>query len=75
VSLGERTRVITLELSKLEYLVDKGVGEMSAAERWAFYFRYMTDKSKQQKMNLLALKGEVSHKPCRFDEVRSGKEI
>jgi predicted transposase/invertase (TIGR01784 family) len=51
VSLGGRTHVITLELSKLEYLVDKPAGEMSAAERWAFYFRYLTDKGKRQKIN------------------------
>jgi hypothetical protein len=51
VPLGGRTRVITLELSKLEYLVEKPAGEMSAAERWAFYFRYLTDRGKRQKIN------------------------
>jgi hypothetical protein len=51
VSLGGRTHVITLELSKLEYLMEKPVKEMSAAERWAFYFRYLTDKGKRQKIN------------------------
>jgi predicted transposase YdaD len=38
-------------LSKLGYLVDKGAEGMSAAERWAFYFRYLTDRGKRQKIN------------------------
>jgi hypothetical protein len=51
VSLGGRTHVITLELSKLAYLADKPVGEMSAVEMWAFYFRHLTDKEKRGKIN------------------------
>jgi hypothetical protein len=35
--LGGRTHVITLELSKQEYLMEKPIEKMSAAERWAFY--------------------------------------
>jgi hypothetical protein len=51
ISLGGRTHVITLELSKLEYLVNKPVKEMSAAEKWGFYFRYLMDKDKLEKIN------------------------
>lgn len=40
-----------MELAKLGYLLDKAVPEMTAAERWAFYFRYITDREKRQKIN------------------------
>jgi predicted transposase/invertase (TIGR01784 family) len=51
VSLGGRTRIITVELAKLGYLLDRPVNEMDASERWAFYFRYITDKEKRGKIN------------------------
>jgi predicted transposase/invertase (TIGR01784 family) len=51
VPLGGRTRIITLELAKLDYLLEKPAGEMSAAERWAFYFKYLTDREKRRKIN------------------------
>jgi predicted transposase/invertase (TIGR01784 family) len=51
VTLGGRTRIITLELGKLEYLVHKPVEKMSAVERWGFYFRYLRDKEKRGKIN------------------------
>jgi hypothetical protein len=51
VALGGRTRIITLELAKLEYLVEKSAKEMSASEKWAFYFRYLTDREKRWKIN------------------------
>jgi predicted transposase/invertase (TIGR01784 family) len=51
VTLGGRTRIITLELGKLEYLVKKPVEKMSAVERWGFYFRYLRDKGKRSKIN------------------------
>jgi hypothetical protein len=51
VSLGGRTHIITVELAKLSYLLDKPVNEMSASERWAFYFRYITDREKRDKIN------------------------
>jgi hypothetical protein len=49
VPLGGRTRIITVELTKLGYLLEKPVNEMSASERWAFYFRYITDREKRGK--------------------------
>jgi hypothetical protein len=40
-----------VELAKLGYLLDKPVNEMNASERWAFYFRYITDREKRGKIN------------------------
>ncbi|MDR1128812.1 MAG: Rpn family recombination-promoting nuclease/putative transposase [Treponema sp.] len=51
VSLGGRSRIITVELAKAESSVEKPAGEMTAAELWAVYFRYLTDRSKRQKVN------------------------
>jgi hypothetical protein len=41
VSLGGRSRIITVDLAKAEWLVEKPAEEMSAAEQWAVYFRYL----------------------------------
>jgi predicted transposase/invertase (TIGR01784 family) len=51
VSLGGRSRIITVELSKAAESVEKPAGEMTAAELWAVYFRYLTDRSKRTKIN------------------------
>jgi predicted transposase/invertase (TIGR01784 family) len=51
VSLGGRSRRITLELSKLEKVAEKPIGEMSSQELWAVYFRYLQDKSKRRMIN------------------------
>jgi predicted transposase/invertase (TIGR01784 family) len=51
VSLGGRSRIITLELSKLKKVVEKPVAEMSATEYWAVYFRYLTNIKKRRKIN------------------------
>jgi hypothetical protein len=51
VSLGGRSRIITVELSKAGRFVEKPAGEMTAAELWAVYFRYLTDRSKRAKIN------------------------
>jgi hypothetical protein len=40
-----------VELSKLDGVVEKPAGEMTASEHWAVYFRYLTDKSKRGKIN------------------------
>jgi predicted transposase/invertase (TIGR01784 family) len=53
VSLGGKTRIITVELSKLEETARKAAGEMTKAEMWAVYFRYITDKSKREKINTI----------------------
>ena len=51
VSLNGRTRIITLELSKLEKIVEKPEDKMSFQEHWAVYFKYLTDKTKRKKIN------------------------
>jgi predicted transposase/invertase (TIGR01784 family) len=51
VSLGGRSRIVTVELAKAEGLVEKPAGEMSAVEQWAVYFRYLRDRSKRGKVN------------------------
>jgi hypothetical protein len=51
VSLGGRSRIITLELSKLEPIVAKPSEAMTASEHWAVFFRYLDDKTKRQKIN------------------------
>jgi len=51
VSLNGKSRIITLELSKLEKIIDNPIDEMSAQERWAIYFKYLTDKSKRSEIN------------------------
>ena len=51
VSLNGRTQIITLELRKLDGVVEKSAEEMSVSERWAVYFEYLTDKEKRNKIN------------------------
>jgi predicted transposase/invertase (TIGR01784 family) len=51
--LKGRSRIITLELAKVERAGEKPVREMSAPEQWAFFFRYLTDKSKRRRLNEL----------------------
>jgi predicted transposase/invertase (TIGR01784 family) len=53
VSLGGRSRIITLELSKLDRVIEKPLGGMTKAEQWGIFFRYLTDKSKREKINKL----------------------
>jgi predicted transposase/invertase (TIGR01784 family) len=66
VSLGGRSRIITVELSKVDHVVEKPAGAMTASEQWAIFFRYLTDKSKRGKINEvlayeegIAMAGEV----------------
>jgi predicted transposase/invertase (TIGR01784 family) len=53
ISLKGRSRIITLELSKVERVGEKPVREMTAQEHWAYFFRYLTDKRKREKINEL----------------------
>jgi predicted transposase/invertase (TIGR01784 family) len=54
ISLGGRSRIITMELSKLEAVVEKPAESMSAPEHWAVFLRYLTDKKKRRKINEIA---------------------
>jgi len=50
VSLGGRTRIITVELVKTEPAAGKPVEEMSNSELWAVFFQYLTDEEKRGKI-------------------------
>jgi len=50
ISLGGRTRIITVELVKARPIADKPVEEMTDAEKWAVFFQYLTDKDKRDKI-------------------------
>jgi len=49
--IGGRSHIITLELSKLDEVVEKTVTDMSVQEQWAVYFRYLTENGKRCKIN------------------------
>jgi predicted transposase/invertase (TIGR01784 family) len=50
ISLGGRTRIITVELVKAEPAAGKPVEEMTGAELWAVFFQYLTDGEKRGKI-------------------------
>ena len=52
--LGGRTRIFTLELSKLGEVAKKPAEKMSNAELLAVFFRYLTDPSMREKINEIA---------------------
>jgi predicted transposase/invertase (TIGR01784 family) len=51
VPLGGKSRIIKIELAKVEEAAAKPAAEMESSERWAYYFRYITDTSKRNKIN------------------------
>ena len=57
-SLNGRSRIITLELSKLDKVVEKPVKEMNVQEYWAVYLEYLTDKEKRWKINEIMVHNE-----------------
>jgi predicted transposase/invertase (TIGR01784 family) len=61
VSLGGRSRIITVELNKLEKVVLKPVEKMTVQERWSIFFKYITDTTKRQKINqILEVEGGIA---------------
>jgi predicted transposase/invertase (TIGR01784 family) len=77
VSLNGRTKIITLELSKLDKIVEKSIKEMSVSERWAVYFNYLTDSNKRDMINEIlkseegiAMTGQVLMSISRDEEER-----
>jgi len=58
ISLNGRSRIITVELSKLDKVVEKPTEELSAAEQWAIFFRYLTDKALRRKINEIIVQEE-----------------
>jgi predicted transposase/invertase (TIGR01784 family) len=53
MSLNGRSRIITLELSKLDQVVEKPIEAMTTQEHWAVFFRYLPDKKRRRKINEL----------------------
>ena len=51
ISLNGRSRIITMELSKMYTLENKPTKELSSAENWATFFQYLTDKAKRARIN------------------------
>ena len=51
ISLGGKTRIITVELSKLDSIAEKQVPDMTPLERWSVFFRYTPDKTKRSLIN------------------------
>jgi len=43
IALNGKTQIITVELTKLDKIIEKPVIELSVQERWALYFEYLTD--------------------------------
>jgi len=51
ISLNGRSRIITVELSKVKRISDIPTEKMSKAEQWAYYFENLTDPKKREKIN------------------------
>jgi len=51
ISLGGKSRIIIVELSKADQIIDKPATEMSASEKWSVFLKYLTDKRKREKIN------------------------
>ena len=51
ISLNGLSKIITLELPKLDTIVKKPASQMNIPERWGVYLEYLTDKSKRSKIN------------------------
>ena len=51
ITLGGRSHIITVELTKLGDAVRKPVDEMTAIERWGLFFKYATDIGKRELIN------------------------
>ncbi|MCL2043740.1 MAG: Rpn family recombination-promoting nuclease/putative transposase [Treponema sp.] len=53
VSLDGKTRIITLELSKVDIIAEKPIDEMTVSERWAVFLEYLTDRNKRSTINAI----------------------
>ena len=50
VSLGGKTRIITVELVKTKPIAEKPIEKMTNAEQWAVFLEYLTDPKKRAKI-------------------------
>lgn len=51
IPLGGRSRIVTMELSKLGGVIKQPMKGMSEREHWALFFQYSTDKAQREKIN------------------------
>jgi len=58
VSFKGRTKIITLELSKLDEIIEKPINDMTISERWAVFFEYLTAKDKRDIINKIVEQDE-----------------
>ncbi|MCL2190483.1 MAG: Rpn family recombination-promoting nuclease/putative transposase [Treponema sp.] len=58
VSLGGRTRIMTLELAKLAGVSRKPIDQMSNREQWAMFFQYLTDPKMRGIINAILKRKE-----------------
>nr|AGS53725.1 hypothetical protein [uncultured bacterium contig00068] len=59
VSLDGRSRIIALELSKLKKVAKKPTDDMDTQEKWAVFFKYLTDRKKRGKINEIIAQEEA----------------
>ena len=61
ISLGGRSRIITVELSKTNMVVNKPIDEMDSGEMWSIFFQYLTNKKKRATINeIIKAKEEIA---------------
>lgn len=58
MTLEGKSKIITLELCKAKYVIDKPVEKMADYEVWALYFEYLTKKEKRATINELIKREE-----------------
>jgi predicted transposase/invertase (TIGR01784 family) len=58
-ALGGKVRIVIVELAKLARLDGKAIVDMTAEERWAYFFKYGNDKTKRKQINELLMMQEA----------------
>ena len=66
VALGGKSRIIIMELTKAEHIIEKPITKIAAPEAWAAFFQHLTNRKKREKINEIlereagiAMAGEV----------------
>ena len=61
IPLRGKCRIITVELSKIELIDYKPINLMESNELWSFFFQYLTNKEKREKINeIIRIKEEIA---------------
>jgi len=61
VSLGGNTRIVALELSKLDSVAGKPIAEMGNREMWAMFFKYLTYPKMRAAINAIIERAGQQH--------------